>query len=81
MNIEKNTTYTMKEHKNQIEGARAEIQLLMEEQNQIYQRLIDEVCPDSDMEEWLWDYCFNCDMYSLNKDYQHAVEERIYGSD
>lgn len=74
-------TNIMKKYENQIEIARTEIQSLMEKQNQIYQRLIDEICPNSEIEGWLWDYCFNCEkIITVPDSYRELVIEKIYGS-
>jgi hypothetical protein len=68
----------MKEYKNQIESARAEIQALQEEQNQIFDRLFSDVGVN---EVWLWDYCFNCPITDKIDDYTQRVRNEIYGEE
>jgi hypothetical protein len=48
------------ETKLQIEDARANIQALEYQQKEIYNNIKNLVNPD--IEDYLWDYCFNCEI-------------------
>lgn len=78
MNTETNTTDGMEQHQSKIEGTRAVIEQLQQQQNDLYDRMIEEITPSDEQETWLWDYCFNS---SLPHDTEYAamVERGIYG--
>lgn len=61
--------------KSQIEDARAEIQFLQEQQNNIYKNIVGFV--DKYTEGYLWDYCFNCPI-GENSEYLDIVRDTIF---
>lgn len=65
----------------EIESARAEIQALEEQQNQIYRNLVDTFNFDEQVEPWVWDYCFNCKIQDQTTEYVNTCREKIYGCD
>lgn len=67
--------------KTEIESARAEIQALEEQQNQIYQNLVDTFKFDDQVEPWVWEYCFNCKIQDKATEYVNMCREKIYGCD
>lgn len=58
-----------------IEAARAEIQSLEEQQNLIYNDIVDLV--DKQDEGYLWDYCFNCKI-GEKRAYVDIVRDTIF---
>lgn len=78
MNTETNTTDGMEQHRSKIEGTRAVIEQLQQQQNGLYDSLIEEIKPSFEQETWLWDYCFNS-FPSESSEYSKMVEKGIYG--
>ena len=64
------------ETKIQIENARAAIQALDHQQQEIYKGIEGLVNPD--IEDFLWDYCFNCEIGEISV-YSTRTKEIIYG--
>jgi len=64
------------ETKLQIEDARAAIQALDYQQQEIYKNVKNLVNPD--IEDYLWDYCFNCEI-GEKTEFTERTKEIIYG--
>jgi hypothetical protein len=64
------------ETKLQIEDARAAIQALDHQQQEIYKNIKGLVNPD--IEDYLWDYCFNCEIGDRSE-FITRTKEIIYG--
>jgi hypothetical protein len=64
------------ETKLQIENARAAIQALEYQQEEIYNSIKRLVNPE--LEDFLWDYCFNCEI-GERSEYITRTREIIYG--
>ena len=60
----------------QIEDARATIQALDHQQQEIYNSIKHLVDPD--IEDYLWDYCFNCG-FGKKTEFTTRIKEIIYG--
>lgn len=67
-------TNTMKE---KVDAARGDIQALQEQQNQIFDEILKDFGSD-DVEDWLWEYCFNCPI-GEKSDYLMHVESKLFG--
>jgi hypothetical protein len=78
MKTEKNTTDGMEQHRSKIEGTRAVIDQLQEQQHDIYAILIGETNPSEEQEQWLWEFCFNT-RPNDSSEYSKMVESGIYG--
>ena len=78
MNTEQNTTDGMEQHRSKIEGTRAVIDQLQEQQHDIYAILIGETNPSEEQEQWLWEFCFNT-RPNESSEYIETVERGIYG--
>lgn len=63
----------------QIEDARASIQSLQNQQHVIFDDVKKII--DSNLEEWLWEYCFNCEIGTASEDYTKHCREKLYGID
>ncbi len=59
-----------------IEDARAAIQALDHQQQEIYNSVKGLVNPD--IEDYLWDYCFNCEI-GEKSEFINRTKEIIYG--
>ena len=68
----------MRQHQSKIEGTKAVIEQLSQQQNELYDRLIEEIEPSEEQEVWLWDYVFNVSPKD-NSEYNQMVERGIYG--
>lgn len=69
----------MQIHRSKIEGTKAVIERLQQQQNEIYDRLIDEIKPTEEQESFIWDYVFNSTPMD-NEEYNQMVERGIYGN-
>jgi hypothetical protein len=78
MNIEQNMTDGMEKHRSKIEGTKAVIENLQQQQNDLYDRLIEDINPSEEQEPWLWNYVFNASNND-NTEYNQMVERGIYG--
>ena len=68
----------MEKHRSKIEGTKAVVEQLSQQQNDLYDRLIEEINPSEEQEVWLWDYVFNTSPKD-NSEYNQMVERGIYG--
>lgn len=66
---------TMKDNRELIENVRNTIQNIQKQQDTVYNTMIKVINPTKDQEEWLWEYCFNCD--GSNEVYTEYVRENL----
>ena len=69
----------MRQHQSKIEGTKAVIEQLQQQQNDLYDILIEEIKPTEEQENWLWEYCFNAHPHEASVEYSMMIGEGIYG--